>query len=149
METTFVLEVWRRQGGSNPTPFDSTFPFGYPIQHGQLFDPSFFPVFSHPISCCALSVLLSVIVFFPSPERSFLAYAFPLLDMCNPRLGLPVSIFLFPISALSTHVLLFLSLMITHHQHITTLYLFSSISKEKKKRNPYILLFCSVLSCLL
>ncbi len=66
------------------------------------------------------------------PERSFLAYAFPLLDMCNPCLSY-LYLSSFPISALlSTHVLLFLP---HHHHH--HLYLFSSIFR-RKNANPYI-----------
>src|SRR6267154_6558026 len=42
----------------------------------RLPNPSFPPVFFHPIACYALTGLLSVIVFLP-PERSFFAYAFP------------------------------------------------------------------------
>ena len=59
----------------------------------RLPNPSFPPVFFHPIACYALTGLLSVIVFLP-PERSFLAYAFPLLDMCSLRLGSPTCIYL-------------------------------------------------------
>jgi hypothetical protein len=44
-------------------PTHSTSPFGYPIQHGQLFDPSSLPfsLILSPVS--ALTGLLSVIVF--------------------------------------------------------------------------------------
>lgn len=121
------VEEWRRFGSSiQTTPSHSISPF----QHGQLFDPSFLPFLSS-YSCSVLTGLLSVIVFFP-PERSFLAYAFPLLDMCSPRLSY-LYLSSFPISALSTHVLLFLSLMIIT---TTTFYLLSPVSKKIQTNVP-------------
>jgi hypothetical protein len=79
------------------------------------------------------------------PERSFLAYAFPLLDMCNPRLSY-LYLSSFPISALlSTHVLLFLPHHHHHHHHHHHLYLFSSIF-QRKKRKPIHTYILSVVS---
>ena len=118
--------MWRRGGAegfgssNHSLPLDT--PFGYPIQHGQ-FLIRHFPRFSCYSRICVLS----------PPERSFLAYAFPLLDMCKPRLSYPVSIFLSHICSVQPHVLLSLSLMITTST-ITSFYLFSFIS-EKEKQN--------------
>jgi len=127
------VEEWRRFGSLNHSP--ARLPHSA-TQHGQLFDPS-----SPPFSLCyVLTELLSVIVFLP-PERSFLAYAFPLLDMCSLRLSY-LYLSSFPISALSTHVLLFLSLMITTIT-ITTFICFH-LARRKNKQTY---LRTSVLSC--
>ncbi len=64
-------------------------------RHFPRFHSSYLLLCSHRLTLSPL--LLRV---FP-PERSFLAYAFPLLDMCKPRLTLlRVSIFFSHLSAL-------------------------------------------------
>jgi hypothetical protein len=139
-----VVQVWRCGGGSGAqtAPSHSTSPFGYPIQHGQLFDTSFSSVFSHPICCCALTGLPSVIVFFP-PERSFLAYAFPLLDMCNLRL---TYLYLSFFSHLcSVHPCALIPLAYDHHHHHHHHLLFVFIYLEEKTNEPTY--FRLVLSC--
>src|SRR6266403_5723602 len=61
--TKLLGKVWKRLGcvcrcggglGAQTSPSHSIFPFGYPIQHGQLFDPSF-PPFSLILSPVMLS----------------------------------------------------------------------------------------------
>ena len=142
--------VWRCGGGSGtqfkPLPSThSTFPFGYLIQHGQLFDPSSppFSLIVSPVS--ALTGLPSVIVSLPL-ERSFLAYAFPLLDMCYPRLSY-LYLSSFP-SLLCPPMCSYSFGYDHHHHHCYLLFAFICLEENTNKRT-YVLPSCPVLPCLL
>jgi hypothetical protein len=73
---------------------------------------------------------------------SFLAYAFPLLDMCSLRL-LRVSIFVSRLC--SVHPCALIPFAYDHHQHHHLLFAFICL-EEKTNKRTYVLPSCPVLS---
>jgi hypothetical protein len=142
--------VWRCGGGwgAQTTPSHSTPPFGYPIQHGQPFDPSLCP-FSLILSAVMLSAGYSPLLCCP-PERSFLAYAFPLLDTCSLRLSY-LYLSSFPISAVSTPCAVIPFAYDHHHHYHNPLFVFIYLEEKRNQRTyklPSCLSFVNTLMCI-
>jgi hypothetical protein len=141
--TWLCVEEWGRLGSSNhPLPLDSPTRLRYSAtqsNHGQLFDSRFLTSY---LLLCSQQVTLCYCVV--PPERSFLAYAFPLLDMCSLCLSY-LYLSSFPISPCAVIPFAYDH----HHHHHNLLFVFIYLKEKKKQSVPTY--FRSVLSvpCLL